>query len=128
MSYYSEYSEEIYRDPTQILELLSVKVTCSFTSVTTPLLQRRTESRLKQMMIANQYGNTFESFQNVCSNQNTFYRRPLGDADSSERVKENSFMGTLNNSSVHLMIYTLWFDQFSLQTKGSKNKNNHSIL
>ena len=64
----------------------------------------------------------------VCSTQNTFYRHPLGDADSSERVKENSFMGTLNNSSVHLMISTLWFDQFSLQTKGSKNKNNHSIL
>ena len=64
----------------------------------------------------------------VCSNQNTFYRRPLGDVGSSERVKENSFIGTLNNSSVHLMIYTLWFDQFSLQTKGSKNKNNHSIL
>ena len=54
----------------------------------------------------------------VCSNQNTFYRRPLGDVDSSERVKENSFMGTLNNNSVHLMIYTLWFDQFSFTNKG----------
>ena len=37
----------------------------------------------------------------------TFYRRPLGDVDSSERVKENWFMGILNNSSMHLMIYTL---------------------
>ena len=31
----------------------------------------------------------------VYSNQNTFYGHPLGDVDSSERVKENSFMGTL---------------------------------
>ena len=44
----------------------------------------------------------------VWSNQNTFYRHPSGDAVSSERVKESSFMCTLNNSSVHLMIYTLW--------------------
>ena len=29
----------------------------------------------------------------------------------------------------HLKIsYTLWFNQFSLQTKDSKNKNSHSIL
>ena len=36
-------------------------------------------------------------------------------------------MGTLNTClyTVHLIIYTLWFDQSSVQTKGSKSMNNH---
>ena len=130
MSYYSEYSEEICRNPTRILELLSVKVTCSFITVTTPLLQRRTESRLK--MIANQYGNTFESFENLFFKSCLFkWKHILQTSFGWCRFKWKSkgkFICGHFNSSVHFMIYTLSFDQFSLQTKGSQNKNNHSIL
>ena len=63
MSY--DTQRNLLRSNSHTRATFSLEVRCSFTCVATPLFRRRTERRLKQMMITNQYGSTFEKFQNL---------------------------------------------------------------